>query len=372
MGVRQPTKCPDLRQPISGVLRVPLTRVGGSANLPPMFKAVYAFIGDDEVRMQERIRSLVDNAVEAEFRPFNFEQFSPGDADPVQIEESAMSLPLGEGRRVILVRDLGGFAPEEQEALTEMAINMAQVEDGLTTLAILAPGLDRRKRPYRRLLDLKKQPSGDYLEFEAPAAWQLDKWVAERAAERGIRIDGEAAQLLVDLVGDSLRTLDGELTKLELYLGTGAPVDAPAVEAVVGRRRGESPWDLPRMLFEGDGKGAERLATRLLDAGEEPVFLVSVITRYVLEAYQINLLLAHGASRGNIIREVGINKYYADRVIEAAQRIPVDAFGAILEDLKECDSSLKSRSRQKEILIQQLIGRMALATGRGAGRSVER
>lgn len=337
--------------------------------MPPMFKAVYAFIGDDEVRMQERVRSLVETAVEADYRDFNFEQFSPGDADPVQIEECALSLPLGEGRRVVMVRDLGGFEPLEQEAIVEMAINLAQVEDGLTTLAILAPGLDRRKRPYRRLKELKQQPSGDYLEFEAPAPWKLDGWVAERAAERGIRIEREAAQLLVELVGGGLRMLDGELTKLELYLGTGAPVDSEAVEAVVGRRRGESPWDLPRRLFEGDGKGAERLAARLLEAGEDPVFLVSVITRYVLEAYQINLLLAQGATRGNIIREVGINKYYADRIIESAGRIPVDAFGDMLEELKECDSSLKSRSRQKEILLQHLIGRLTLAAGGGARRS---
>lgn len=334
-----------------------------------MFKAVYAFLGDDEIRIEAKAHSLVENAVEEAYRAFNFNQFAPGDASPREIEETAQEYPMGESRRVVLVRDLNGFPLEEQEAIAELGHRMAQVTDSTTTLALLASGLDRRRRPYKRLVALDSQPSGQVVRFEAPKPWKLDKWVAERAAERGIRLEKGAAQALVDLVGDSLRMLDGELTKLELYLGAGTPVDVEAVEKVVGRRRGESPWDLPRKLLSGDGAGAQRLAARLLEVGEDPVFLLSVLTRYVLEIYQVSLLLQEGASRGNIIREVGIKPFAADKAIAAARGISPTAFPQMLQALKECDKFLKSRTKQKKVLIQQVIGRLALTAASHSGRS---
>lgn len=333
-----------------------------------MFKAVYAFLGEDEVRMQAKAKSLIENAVTDEYRVFNLDQFSPGDASPMKIEEAALAYPLGEGRRIVLVRDLNGFSAEEQEAIVEMANRFAQLTDSTTTLALLAPGLNRKKRIYRRLLDLDKQPSGQIVTFEAPPQSRIDSWVTDRATERGIQIASEAAQLLVDLVGDDLRVLDGELTKLELYLGTGAPVNEEVVEAVVGRRRGEAPWDLPRRLFEGDRGGAERIVTRLLTSGEDSVFILNVITRYVLEANQISLMLTEGASRGNIIQEVGLRDFAADRAITTAGKIPPEAFPRMLKALKECDRGLKSRSgKQNEILIHQLIGRLVVESDMDTG-----
>ncbi|MFC1629347.1 DNA polymerase III subunit delta, partial [Gemmatimonadota bacterium] len=197
-------------------------------------------------------------------------------------------------------------------------------------------------------------------EFSAPRRWDMDKWVSKRAAERGIRIDKEAATLLVDLIGEDLRALDGELTKLELFLGTGAPVGVSAVEEVVGRRRGESVWDLPRRLLEGDAAGAQVLAGRLLGDGENPVHLVSVTTQVVLDAWRIRIHLEKGSSRGNIIEEVGLNRYFADANIAAAERIPAGTYPRMIGTLKECDLALKSSATGKETLIQAMIARLAV------------
>jgi len=328
-----------------------------------MFKSVYAFLGDDEIRMLAKARSLVENAVEEAYRDFNFNQFSPGDVSVQQIEEAVLQYPLGEGRRVVMVKNVGGFVPADQESIAELAEQTAHITDGATTLALLAPGLDKRKKPYRKLSGLNNLPSGQVLMFEAPKPWKMDGWVTDRAAERGIRLEKGTAEALVEIAGEDLRVLDGELTKLELFLGTGSPVDVEAVEKVVGRRRGESPWDLPRTLFSGNGASAQKLASRLLESGERSVFLLSVLTRHVLEIYQIRLMLDDGAGRADIIKKVGIKSFAADSAIDAARRISPDAFPVMIETLKECDIALKSRSNQDNIVIQKAIGTIVLQTG---------
>ena len=328
-----------------------------------MFKSVYAFLGEDEIRMLAKAKSLVEKSIEEEYRDFNYNQFSPGDVTVQQIEEAVLQYPLGEGRRVVLVRNLGGFTPDEQESISELAEETARVTDGATTLAVLAPGLDRRRKPYKKLSGLNGQPSGQVLMFEAPKPWLTDKWVTDRASERGIRLEKGAAETLVEIAGEDLRVLDGELTKLELFLGTGSPVDVEAVEKVVGRRREESPWNLPRTLFSGDIASAQKLASRLLESGERPVFLLSALTRHTLEVYQIRLMLDEGAGRANIIKEVGIKSFAADSAIDAARRISLDAFPVIIQALKECDIALKSRSKQDNLVIQKAIATIALQTG---------
>jgi len=333
-----------------------------------MFKTVYAFLGDDAVSMRTRVESLIAKAVEKEYRDFNLDQFSPGDASPIEIEETARRNPLGAGRRLVLVRDLGGFPPADQEAIAEAALRLARIEDAETTFAVVAPGLDRRKKPYKRLRSLDQEPSGEIIEYPAPKPWEIDEWVRERAGTRSIDLHRDAAEALVELIGDDLAQLDGELSKLALYVGPGKPVTAGEVETVVGRRRGESPWDLPRRLLGGDTAGAQILLDRLLAAGENPVFLVSALTRYLLEVWQVALLLAAGASEKAVIEEVGLRKFAARETFAAARRIPSRAFPRMAAALKECDAGLKSRSRQESLLLEQVVIALALEAG-GAERS---
>jgi len=325
-----------------------------------MLKAVYAFIGDDEVRIQAKVVSLIDMAVPEGLAAFNIDQHSPGESTSIQIEDSVLSPPMGDGRRVVIVRELASFPESEQEAIAELALRQAGFTDSTTTLALMAAGLDRRKRTFRTLKKLKGSADGQVVEFGAPKPYQIDEWVLKRAAERGIRIERDAAGALVDLIGGNLRTLDGELTKLELYLGTGAPINVTAVEESVGRRRGESAWDLPRKVMTGESGGAQMLAGRLLEQGESPVFLVSVMTQVVLDAWRIRVYLDRGESRGRIIEEVGLNKYYADANIAAAARVPEGSFPGMIEALKECDRALKSSAAGKETLIEGLLGKLTV------------
>ncbi|MFO7767729.1 MAG: DNA polymerase III subunit delta [bacterium] len=314
--------------------------------------------------MRDRAASLIEKAVDASHRAFNFDQYAPGDASPAEIEEAARSYPLGSGRRLVMVRDLAGYPSDEQELIAELALQLAGEGEHPVVFAVLAPGLDRRRIPYRRLKEVDERPAGKILEFEAPKPWETEKWVRARASERGIPLGRGAAAALVDLAGEGLLVLDGELTKLGLYAGEGETVTAEDVETVVGRRRGETPWDLPRKLLAGEGEEAQRITGRLLGAGESPHFLLQVLTRQVLETYQVRLLLDQGARKNRVIQEVGIKPFAADGAISTARGLPAAAFGPMLESLKSCDLGLKSKTGQAESLFQQVVGRLADQVGR--------
>lgn len=333
-----------------------------------MLKAVFALLGDDTVRIRDAAARLADEALEEAYRSFNFQQFAPGDASPAEIEEAALAYPFGEGRRVIVIRELGSFHPDHQEALAEMAARFADDAGSASTLIFIAPGLDRRRRPFKILNSLGEHPCGEAMMFEAPPPWKMDRWVAERASERGILLGRGAAQALADLVGENLLQLDGELTKLELYAGRGNRVEVETVERVVGRRRDETPWEVPRMLFMGEGGGAQRLVGRLLAAGERPEQLLNVLTRHVLESYRVRLLLDGGADQDAIMRELGMKPWQAKKAVAAARQVSAHHYPRMLAALKECDRGMKTRSGQKADLLQRAVGELA-ARAAGARRN---
>ena len=339
-----------------------------------MFKAVYAYLGEDTVHMHERVQRMIERVVSPELRDFNYHAFSPGDASPARIEEAIRSTPMGTGHRLVVVRNLEGFPSVDQEAMAELAVRLAGgSQEPVTVFGLLAPGLDRRRRPYKLLSRLDDHPNGEIIRYDAPKTSQLDGWVSGRARERGIRLQPGASQAMVDLVGDDLALLEAELTKAELYAGPGEPVDVEAIEACVGRRRGESPWDLPRLFLSGQQERAQQVMARLLKAGERPHFLLNVLSRQVLELYQVALMMQQGMGREQIVGEVGIKPWVADATLSLAGRINPEAYPVMLEALKECDRRLKSRTRQDETLLQWVCGHLVTAaqnTQDAAGRPV--
>ncbi len=333
-----------------------------------MSTSALALLGDDLVRIREHTERAVSGAVTKEFRAFNFQQFGPGDGSPATIADAIAAYPFGTGRRVVLVRELGAFPDPWPEEIARLAEDLAARDEGASLFIVSAPGLDRRKRPARILEGLGKLPAGESVTYPSPKPWKLDDWVSERARERGIPLERGAAAVLVDLVGEDLMVLDGELTKLVLFTGGERALGVPDIEAVTGRTRGEIPWELPRLLLGGDGPGAERLLERLLASGERPHFLVQVLTRGVLDAYRLRLLLDEGRRESDAAAELGLKDFVARRMLPLARRCDGPAFARMLEVLKDCDRELKRRSGQDEGLLHEAAGRLALLAGAVPGR----
>ncbi len=325
-----------------------------------MPKSAIALLGDDLVRLRDAVADRVSRHINETFRAFNHQQFGPGDASPAAIEDAVSSFPFGGGRRVVVVRELAAFPEAQQEEVARLAERLAASTGGAATLIVAAPGLDRRKRPWKTLSALGKLPEGECQVFESPKPWQVDDWVTGRAAERGIRLGRGVSQALVDLIGEDLLALDGELTKLLLYAGSERPISEADVEAVSGRSRGETPWELPRLLLAGDVSGSQRLLERLLAAGESPFFLVQVLTRVILDVWRLRLLLDEGRPQDEAARELGLKEYAARRTLPLARRHPDAGLAAMIAALKHCDRELKRRSGQTMELLQEVVGRIAV------------
>src|SRR5439155_979291 len=99
-----------------------------------------------------------------------------------------------------------------------------------SALILVAQGLDRRRKLYTTIRRI-----GEVQEFPRMSVRQLPSWIAERARQAGRRLDADAVDALVALVGPGLRQLSLEMEKAFAYAGDRDRITRADIEAAVSR-----------------------------------------------------------------------------------------------------------------------------------------
>jgi len=225
-----------------------------------------------------------------------------GDAASIEtVVRSALTLPFMTSRRLVVVRRAQALAARGAETLTAYARD----PNPTTCLLLLSDeGLtaSRERRSDHWLVGAL--PASALVALPLRKGRALEDWLKQRAAAEGLTVSDEAARLLVQWVGDDGARLLGEARKAALLGGPEhRAVGAEEVTAVVGEHRIGEVFELTRAVERRDVGQALRTLDRLL-ATEEPVFLLTLLTRNVRVALTVRDLAAAGQTAEQIARAV--------------------------------------------------------------------
>jgi DNA polymerase-3 subunit delta len=275
-------------------------------------KPAYLVSGDDHARIdawRARLRARDEGA--------GLESFDARAASPEDVAAALATLSFASGRRFLLVEGVeswraGALAPLER-ALADMAPD--------TTLVLLARG-----RPPTRIADAVAAAGGESREYAGPKPWEMPRWVAERAAAEGLRLDTEAAKALVAAVGDRRAArLAREVEKLAILAHPRDELSAAEVARIVSGESTAGAYDLADALVDGDRAGALRLAETLQASDDRASRLVFPIVRRLREVHRAAGLVESGASERGVAKALGISPYAAKRTAGRARRADRDA-----------------------------------------------
>src|SRR2546430_4997875 len=195
--------------------------------------AVYYLHGDEDVLKDEAIRALVDRVLDAGARDFNLDQRSAGDLDPEAFHSLVNTLPLLAAARVVVLR---GVEDVRKTSKVRQALVHYLQAPNPTTLLILVQGAG--DPPDAELARLATSVA-----IEPLPGPRVHKWVAHRARQLQLTLEPDAAELLVESVGNDLGALAGELDKLAALVAgrtDGERATRDDVAALVGARPGQT------------------------------------------------------------------------------------------------------------------------------------
>lgn len=207
---------------------------------------------------------------------------------------------------------------------------------------------------------------GEVVEFRELVQRDVQDWLTSRAKAIGLDLSTGAARLLADFIGKDLWTLSGELEKLLVYSG-GRTVTEDDVRSLVSAVREASVFALVDAIVEGPAARAVKLLRETLRAETESsgriIAMVERQLRLLAIAREMIDARAGGAAIG---RELGLNGYPLERLLEQAGGYPAGRVREAFRRLLEADLQIKRGTFDGELALELLANDLAEpATMRG-------
>jgi DNA polymerase-3 subunit delta len=299
---------------------------------------LYLLEGPESFIMEEMAGRIVAAVVPDDLRAFNLTVSYGGDVEVGDFLTAASSFPFLSDYRVLVMREL-----EKLRGSWKRLIEYCEAPAS-TSIVILqfnpfddAKGRSRSPRDFAKL-EAAVRTSGKVIAFERLKGDELRVWVKQKAKRLGIELDTEAAEALMQSVGESLFDLQNEMTKLSL-LFEGRTVRVGDLAAVIGRYRLNAVFELIDRIGPGCEADAVGMVERILRSGaERPAGIVYQLTRYFLALLRAK---AGTAAEG----------YRGDRLKSKAQRFTIRELIVWLENLRRAELLFKTSSFPAEALL---------------------
>lgn len=193
---------------------------------------------------------------------------------------------------------------------------------------------------------------------------QLPRWIGERAAELGLTLSGDAAQLLADRVEGNLLAADQELSKLAMIPRRGA-IDAQTVlEAVADSARFDV-FRLSDALVEGDAARAFAVLEGLRREGVQPALVCWALSREIALLARLRFAVERGERIDAAFAKVGVWRRRQPALKQALARFDWPALQALMAGAARADRTVKGAEQGRPW--DALTGLLVAAFAGGAG-----
>lgn len=192
------------------------------------------------------------------------------------------------------------------------------------------------------------------MRFMMPRLWEMPSWVEKEARAQGGKIQTEAAERLVEMVGEDTRQAAQEITKLLTYVNYVRPITLEDVERVSIVTASADVFEMVDALGNRDGRKAQRLLHQLLEAGDAfAVFgMVARQFRLLLQAREI---LDTGGNQSAIQKTLHLHEFVAKKVTVQAGRFPLDGLEKIYRRLLAMDAAAKTGEMPLDLSLDALV-----------------
>lgn len=310
---------------------------------------LYLFLGPERFLRREAIEALTACVDEA-FRAFNIDSFSAADTAFEQILDVARQMPMMAARRLVVVRDPESIRESAYERLEDYL--KAPAEEAI--VVFVADSLDLRRKASTAI-----SKACTVVRFDTLSEGDALRWVEQRARALGCQFERSALGALVDLAGTDLTRLAVEVDKLAMHAG-GGQINLPAVQALVTRSREHEVWDLTDSILARDRKRAIRVLARQLDAGEEPLGLLSLLAATYRKMLLAKELMARRAPASEVQSAVKLPPWKMGEFNAQVRHTSIEQITHGIRRMAEVDLAIKSSIGTPRLQLEILVCELTL------------
>jgi DNA polymerase-3 subunit delta len=196
--------------------------------------------------------------------------------------------------------------------------------------------------PPAKLVKAVQKAGGEVTEEGAPKAAGLPKWIVERGQPLGLTVDREAAQALVERIGNDQRRLMRELEKIACYAPDGGRVTAEVVEELTASDIEAQAYELADAVVDGDRARALALAEDLHDRGTDIMHILYALLRRTNEMRRAWAVIEAGGTTDDVAAALGLRQpWMAKRIVPRARGVDGERLERVVAGLAELDWAIR-------------------------------
>lgn len=299
------------------------------------FRPVYLLMGEEPYYIDVILGALGECVLSSEARDFNYTLVYGSDTDAGQIVSLCRRYPVESPRQLIIVKEAQQLSSLEP---LEVYLN-SPVKETVLALAFTNKTVDKRSGFYK-----KAKGAAEILETFALDDWRIPEWIIDHVKDNGYEIDRDAAQLMGQYTGNSLRKITLEIDKLFKGID-GKRITSKDVEVNIGISREFNAFELCKAIGEKNRQKSFSIAEVF---GDNPKKFPIQMTLGAMFYYFNQLLKVEAVQMKEKIpffqaaQQCGVFGYREKEFENASRNFPLIKTMAVIAYIRESD--LKSKS----------------------------
>ena len=303
----------------------------------------------------------------------NEDQYQAGEADIDKVLAAARTSPMMAKRRFVLVRGLERWEPKagaksEGKATDkdpfEKLLDYAKAPSPSSVVVLLGGGVDKRRKLYTQA-----RADGFLVACEPLSRADLPRWIEQRVAARGCKINQSVADLLAELTGPELSPVADAVERLCLYVGDGNEIVEDSVATCIVRLRAASVWELVAAVGRRDAGAALAALADVYDPQDRGLRLLGVLAWSTRQLLRFDSALRGGAAPEQAAIRAGAPPFKARELSQQVKALPRADLERWPELLARLDLELKGGTRRPP---QAVLESAILKLCRGSAAAVRR
>ncbi len=321
---------------------------------------VYLLYGDDSVALKEAVERLRAKVGDESAVAMNVDRLQGEGLDLERLRSICASMPFLARRRMVILEDplrLLGKASLRQpflELLADLPPSTALV---LVQQVDLEATRGKLPKPLAQFVEwLAAHLPGYYAQrLQLPHGQGFARWLQKRARQEGGEMEGEAAALLAEMVGEDPLIAQQELGKLLDYVNRARPVTAADVERLTPFHGQSDVFAMVDALGQRDAKTALHHLEGLLQS-QSAQYAFAMIVR------QVRLMLMARETidlRRPLESALHVHPYVAQKVAAQARNFSLRDLERLMLHLLEVDQKVKTGQADLQLALERLIAGLA-------------
>lgn len=308
---------------------------------------LYLFFGDEVYIKDIYIGKIKEIIKDAGFPDFNHIVIDEKDVSFDVIDDALESFPMMTEQKLVIIKNSGIFY-KANETVKEYWSNRLKDIPDYVTLLFDETELDKRSSLYKLL-----QKSGMAVEFEYLSETDMVSWIEREARKYKKTISRNNAQYMAGICDEGISYVKNELDKLINFCDS--EITLSDIDRMVSKSLTVRVFELTDSIMTGNANLAVSLMNDFKTVKESAFKILYLLSGTFDKMLRSKLMLAEGASYGEIAEKTGLKPFLVKKYIESGKRFKEDYLVERIMRVADIDLSIKEGSIDEWTALEQYV-----------------